>query len=238
MSNESHLKGPRIISPSRRLFLRQSTALTLAGGSAALLAGAFSRVQGAEQTPEHRAAAAHGPGGEKQNFIEIRQHENDHVAFLVNALGTSARPMPTFQNLEQKKFADFVIVAQALENTGVGAYLGAAPAIDDPEYLAAAGSIFSVEARHAGFINTFVKDPITENAAGDASPSFDVPLTAAEVVANAGPFIANLNGGPDVTYSDTPSPDNDIAILNFALALEYLEAEFYNLNVPKFYKGT
>ena len=44
--------------------------------------------------------------------------------------------------------------AAALENTGVAAYAGAAPSIADPEVLAVALGIHSVEARHAAYLNT------------------------------------------------------------------------------------
>ena len=149
--------------------------------------------------------------------MEIQQHENDHVAFLVSALGADARPKPTFQDLEQKKYSAFVEVARVLENTGVGAYLGAAPIINNASYLAAAGSILTVEARHSGYLNTYLKEPITAPASDEeAGPSFDAPLTPGEVDAGAGPFIADLNGGPAVTYDVTASTDaNDLAILNF-----------------------
>ncbi len=202
----------------RRNFLRTLGVATAGAAGMTLFEGSLS---------------AQGLGGKdtRQNFADIQRHENDHVRFLVGALGSSARPKPTFQNLQQSNFKSFFQVAQDLENTGCGAYLGAAPYIFSREILAAAGSIALIEGRHAGWVNTLVGDPMTLNVYNQEQ-SFEMPLTAAQVVALAGPFVASLNGGPALTYSMTPSPENDVAILNFALALEYLEAEFYNLNVP------
>ncbi len=177
------------------------------------------------------ADAANPPRGkaERELFKAVQAHENDHVAFLIMVLGQDARPKPTFQGLLQKKYKDFVTVAQALENTGVGAYLGAAPVLNNTDYLAAAGSIMTIEARHAGAINYLLRTPVSING-----ESFDKPLTPEQVAAAAGGFIVDLNGGPALGYASAASDQNDIAILNFALALEFLEAEFYNVNA-KFY---
>ena len=230
---------PAIATPSRRLFLGRSSALALPGGRAGTLGATPGGGPGPADTEREEAREGRkGRNQQRDEFESIRQHENDHVAALVAALGASARPKPTFQNLEQATFQAFVKLAQTLENTGVGAYLGAAPFIDSQAILASAASIMTIEARHAGYINTYLADPLTGNAADDdANPSTEASLTAAQVVAGAGGFIADLNGGPPVDYSDVASPTNDVAILNFALALEYLEAEFYNLNVPKFFKA-
>jgi hypothetical protein len=169
-----------------------------------------------------------------KQFKAIQEHENAHVKFVVNALGASARPKPTFQNLRSKDKAAFFAQSQAFENTGVGAYLGAAPVLFSRANLAAAGSIALIEARHSGYLNNLLGALTTRNVFGQ-DQTFERPLTISEVTRNAQPFIADLNGGPPLTFSPTPSAENDIAILNFALALEYLEAEFYNLNVPLFF---
>ena len=137
-------------------------------------------------------------------FQDIRRHENAHVPALVALLGGNARPKPTFQNLAQPNVFAFVATSQGLENTGVGAYLGAAPAINNPAYLAAAGSIALIEARHASYLNNLRDVRITTNLFG-VEQTFETPFTIAQVVAAAGPMIRSLNGGPPLTFDPDPT---------------------------------
>ena len=207
----------RASSRSRRAFLL--------GGAAA--AGALVALPAGEAQARNGISVA-------DQFRGIQRHENAHVAFLVQALGDSARPRPTFRNLTQPNRGVFFAVSFALENTGVGAYLGAASVIFNPAYLAAAGSIALIEGRHAGYLDNLLGSVTTTNVFGE-DQDFERALTITEVTRQARRFIADLNGGPPLTFGTTPSAKNDIAILNFALALEYLEAEFYNINVPRFF---
>jgi Ferritin-like domain len=212
----------------RRSFFRRGTTAVL--GAAAAFAGqdSFGRAGGGP----HLSHLDHAQL--TQEFQAIQEHENAHVQFLVNSLGALARPTPSFVPLKQHTLVDFVETSRALENTGVGAYLGAAPIVFSRDYLAAAGSIMDIEARHAGFLDVLLGELMTVNVFGNTE-NFETALTVQQVVDLAGPFITDLNGGPPLTFSTTPSAENDIAILNFALALEYLEAAFYNINVPRFF---
>lgn len=179
--------------------------------------------------PRYRPLPTLYPGLNARNFSGIREDENQHVAAIVEVLGSSARPKPNFQGLQQASPQAFASVSRTLENVGVGAYLAAVPLIQSKEYLAAAASIALIEARHAGYLNTLLNLISTQNVENEA-PSFETPLAPEQVVAMGAPFIADLNGGPPLLPLA-----NDVDIFNFALALEYLEAEFYNINVPIFF---
>lgn len=177
------------------------------------------------------------PNWNAKQFQGILEHEAAHVTAisdLITALGGTPRPKPTFKGLRVPNVRTFGTVSLALENTGVGAYNGAAPVIFSRQVLAAAASIALIEARHAGFLNVLFNGNTTDNVLG-VEQIVERALTIQEVVDLASPFVESLNGGPDLTFSATPSRTNDIAILNFALALEFLESEFYNINVPRFF---
>jgi hypothetical protein len=162
----------------------------------------------------------------KAAFVDIQAHENAHVKTLQTALGSKARPEPTFQKLEQANINDFAALSQTFENVGVGAYLLGATLLKTPAILFTAAEILTVEARHAGFLDVLTNKPISPNG------SMDKPLSQADVVKDVLPFIKSLNGGADPAKALA----NDYDVLNFALLLEFLEASFYNLNVPKFFK--
>ena len=99
-------------------------------------------------------------GRDEKVFMQISDHETDHVTFLINALGGPGSPnvvaKPTFDFTVGGLFspftdyATFLALAQAFEDTGVRAYKGqAGNLISTPDLLTAALQIHSVEARHA-----------------------------------------------------------------------------------------
>lgn len=207
----------------RRSFMKSAMAVATIPAAAAVLGGSASGATNPNYIPTLYR------GWNTRNFRAIQEHENDHVDAILDTLGDLARPRPVFRNLLQPNLMAFVNLSRTLENVGVGAYLGALPLIQDAGYVSAAGSIALVEARHAGYLNTLLDQGLTRDALGEES-SFDQALTPEKVVELAGPFIASLNGGPPLLPLM-----NDVDIFNFALALEYLEAEYYNLNVPRFF---
>ena len=115
--------------------------------------------------------------GEARTFSRVvGGHERAHVAFLKKALGSKAQASPTFDfKGTTEDQAKFQATAVLLEDTGVAAYNGQGPNLTK-KTLAAAGSIVSVEARHAAWI----RDIVGKNPAPNA---FDPAKTKAQILA-------------------------------------------------------
>jgi rubrerythrin len=131
------------------------------------------------------ALARAGLGGQLKTLAtEFGAHEAEHakaLGDLITALGGKpAAPPKTKFGLTNK--ASFLKLAVALEDTGVGAYNGAAPAVKTPDLLATLGEIAQTEARHSGALRM---------AAGlDPAPqAFEKPLAAPQVAQVVQPFI-------------------------------------------------
>jgi hypothetical protein len=127
-----------------------------------------------------------GLSGQAKSYAALfGEEEQDHVKALigfVKQLGGKPVAKPTFV-FPATDESSFLALASVLENTGVGAYNGAAPSVKSKTVLAAAGSIVQIEARHAAAIDLLIGKSPTPNQ------GFDRPLTKAEVLAKAGPLI-------------------------------------------------
>jgi rubrerythrin len=134
---------------------------------------------------KHKATSVGLSGEARRLAADFAHQEQQHVDALTQAIkGAGGKPAkkPTFV-FPVTNEASFLKLAYTLENTGVGAYNGAGPSLSNPKYLAAAGSIVQVEARHAAAIGLLTKQPVTPDG------GFDKPLTKSQVLAKAGPLI-------------------------------------------------
>lgn len=114
-------------------------------------------------------------------------HEQEHVEALEAMLKKLGQKLPDkpkgkFPLDSQESILD---LAATVENLGAAAYLGQADKIKDPEVLAAALSIHTVEARHASALNTALGKPATPDG------GFAKPASMDEVLKQVKPFIVS-----------------------------------------------
>jgi len=135
-----------------------------------------------------------GMSDEETEFLtDIRDHEIAHRDFLKEALGDDAIPdlEVDFSAVDFTDRHSVLEAAKTFEDLGVSAYNGAGKLIEDVDYLAEAGRIVSVEARHAAVI----RDLLQMNTVAFAGPDvvddngLDVAREPAEVLMAADPFI-------------------------------------------------
>lgn len=110
----------------------------------------------------------------------VQAHENAHVDALQNALGGQSFGDDDVEFDFGASFASqasFLATAQILEQTGVGAYLGALPMIQSRAYRTVAGSIYTIEARHNAAFRAFTNAP-----GGPVPGAFETALTPQAVV--------------------------------------------------------
>jgi rubrerythrin len=117
---------------------------------------------------------------------DFGRQEATHVEALKGAVeklgGTpAAKPAGRFPISSAGQVAQ---LAYTVENLGAAAYLGQAANIHDPEVLATALAIHTVEARHAATLGTLVKKPVTPQGA------FATPADMPTVLAAVKPFLA------------------------------------------------
>lgn len=126
-------------------------------------------------------------------LTDIRDHEVEHRDFLKDALADGAIPdlEVDFSAVDFTSRESVLMTAQTFEDLGVAAYNGAGKLIENVDYLAEAGRIVSVEARHAAAIRDLLNMNSVAFAGDDVvdENGLDVAKDPAEVLTAADPFI-------------------------------------------------
>ncbi|HUS17149.1 MAG TPA: ferritin-like domain-containing protein [Chloroflexia bacterium] len=117
-----------------------------------------------------------------QLFGQQEQAHVDAVKGTIEKLGGTPVQKAEYNFPAANSRTDILNLLNVVEQTGVGAYLGAAGYIQNKDILAAAASIMQVEARHTALIRYLLDLPPVPDA-------FTPGFTPAEVLAKVAPFF-------------------------------------------------
>ena len=154
---------------------------------------ALEQLEAAFYTEVMKSPYADMSAEEKSLLGDIMDHEVAHRDFLKKALGEKAIGdlEVDFSAVDFTSRDSVLGTAKVFEDLGVSAYNGAGKRIENVDYLAAAGTIVSVEARHAATIRDLLNPDSVAFAGDDVvdANGLDVVNEPAAVLKAAGPFI-------------------------------------------------
>lgn len=132
---------------------------------------------------------------ERQLFQDLRNHEVTHRAFYRAALGSAGIPDLTldFSDINFRQRTDVIEAARMFAEIGTAAYNGGGKYLTDPDNLAVAGKIVSVEARHVSIIRE-MEYPNTAAFAGEniVPEGLFIKLEPSEVLPKAQKYVREI----------------------------------------------
>ena len=191
---------------------------------------------------------AAGYPAELYQYISIIEgHEQAHVTALtqvIQSLGGTPVTAGVYDFSGVVDVPSYLAYALAFESTGVSAYDGALNALTSPTLQQVAATIATVEARHTSYLALFSPPPaqnVSDQGTGHKPfpNAFETPSSPPSVAQIVAPYITQFgtpalvlpierNDTSDYVQPTAATLTADIAILNYALTLEHLEATFYN----------
>ncbi|KAF2656685.1 hypothetical protein K491DRAFT_552289, partial [Lophiostoma macrostomum CBS 122681] len=139
-------------------------------------------------------------------FNDVRNTAADeatHVQFLektIASFGARANLACSY-DFPVNSVQDFITTARLLESLGVSAYLGQVANLQNPNLTTVAGTIVTVESRHA----TVYQKALQRTTGGPTNAAFDLPLGSVEVVSALQQFITSCPPGTDSKIVALPS---------------------------------
>jgi hypothetical protein len=181
------------------------TAVSLGAGDVGVLnyAYALEQLEAAFYAQVVKTPAADFQTGELAYFTQLAAHEAIHRDFLRAAInrdspGSILQDLTfNFATIDFTKRTSVLTAAKMFEDLGVAAYNGAGILLKSPAYLAIAGQIVSVEARHAALVrDLLLPGSFAADDQVDAS-GLDKQMTPTDVIAAAQGFITQqLDASP------------------------------------------